>query len=89
MACYLITYDLNKETSRPPIVDKIREFEAWARLSESSYAVSTDMSAQDVYELMKPMLDDNDNLYVMALKKPLAGQGDQKVNDWLSNTLTW
>lgn len=87
MACYLITYDLNKETRRPPIVEKIKEFEGWAQLSESSYAVSTASRPQQIYERLKPLLDDNDQLYVITLNRPYSGQGSQEVNDWLVNQL--
>lgn len=44
MPVYLVTYDLNKEANRPPIVNKVKEFGSWAMLSESSYAISTGMT---------------------------------------------
>lgn len=84
----LITYDLNKETKRPPIVDKIKEFEAWAKLSESTYAVNTSLSVNEVYNRLKPMFDDNDVLYIITLNKPWTGYGPKKVNEWLENNLS-
>lgn len=86
MATYLVTYDLNHEVKRPPIVQKIKEF-SWARLSESSYAISTPMTASQVYNTFKPMLDANDNLYVISLRKPYSGQGPKDVNQWLEQNL--
>ncbi len=90
MAVYLLTYDLNNETSRPPIVKRIdKSFKAWAKLSESSYAVSTDLDANQIYSKFSDLLDNDDQLYVIALYRPHCGQGPQEVNDWLESSLEW
>ncbi len=89
MSVLLITYDLNNETKRPPIVAKIKElYPAWARLSESSYAVSTSDEPKTVYDKLSPMLDSNDNLLVITLSTPWWGQHrKQDVIDWLKGSL--
>ena len=87
MAAFLVTYDLNKETVRPKIVDEIRKW-PWARLSESSYAVDA-ISVDAVYNTLKPLIDDNDNLFVIPLKKPYHGWGPKEVHDWLADKLTY
>jgi hypothetical protein len=88
MAVFLTTYDLNREVVRPDIVGAIDKFDAWARLSESSYAVWAS-SADEIYDALKPLTDDNDYLYVIPLKKPYVGFGPLKVNEWLDNHLTY
>lgn len=89
MAVLLITYDLNKETTRPPIVKKIKDtYDNWAQLSESSYAVETNSSPSDVHNTLKPLIDSNDQIYIIALKAPYAGFGPEKVNKWLDEKLT-
>lgn len=90
MTTFLITYDLNKETTRPPIVKKIKELgTGYARLSESSYAITYGGSVEQVYQALKPMLDSNDHFYVVTLKKPWTGYGPKDVNQWLENNLTY
>lgn len=60
MAVYIVNYDLNKETSRPPIVKKIKDtYPTWAKLSESSYAISTYSDVNDVFSTLKPLIDSN------------------------------
>lgn len=34
-------------------------------------------------------LDDDDNLYVISLRRPYYGRGPQDVNDWLERRLVW
>ncbi|WP_035675056.1 hypothetical protein [Bradyrhizobium liaoningense] len=87
MATYIVTYDLNKEIKRPNIVGAIHEFGSWAKLSESSYAINSDLNPEQVYQRLLKHLDDNDQLYVITLRKPYYGQGSQEVNDWLESSL--
>lgn len=87
MATYIVTYDLNKETKRPDILKDIKSYDGWARLSESSYAITTSSGARAVYDNLAKHLDSNDNCYVISLSKPYWGQGPKDVNDWLANNL--
>lgn len=88
MACYLVTYDLNKETVRPPIVEKIKSLSgSWAFLSESSYAINYSGTPKDVYDRISPLLDSNDSLMVITLTRPYYGQHDKQVIDWLATAL--
>jgi predicted transcriptional regulator with HTH domain len=88
VACYIVTYDLNKEVVRPKIVELIKKlYPAWAKLSESSYAVSSPLTAQAIYNSLVSLLDGNDNLYVIPLSNPWFGRGPKAVNDWLDVNL--
>jgi hypothetical protein len=85
----LVTYDLNREVIRPKIVDAIKKLgSGWARLSESSYAIADGGTVEQVYGKLKPLLDNNDYLYVVTLKKPWTGFGLKKVNEWVESNLT-
>lgn len=85
MTVYLITYDLNLESVRPAIVPYIKQNFPWARLSESSYAIESDMTALALRDHLLSLFGDaNDNLFVMTLTLPWAGQGPKDVLDWLA-----
>lgn len=88
MITYIVTYDLNNETKRPPIVKDIKSYGNWAMLSESSYAISTGQTPKQVYDFLSKHLDGNDNLYVIKLTNPHYGQGPKDVNDWLAANLS-
>lgn len=90
MSVFLITYDLNKELNRPNMAKKIREtFASWAKLSESSYAVESAASPEHVYSQLSTLLDKNDQIYIISLRKPWTGFGSKEVNDWLDQHLPW
>ena len=90
MATFLVTYDLNNETNRPNILRSIREdFDGFAMLSESSYAISTAKSVQTVYNHLKEHIDGDDVIYIITLNRPFLGFGSKEVNDWLDANLAY
>ena len=86
MAVYLVAYDLNKETTRPNIVAEVKRT-AWAKLSESSYAIDTDETPGQILARLRQHLDSNDDCYVIALRKPWDGWGSKPVIEWLQERL--
>jgi len=60
-----------------------------SQLSESSYAVSTQLIPQAIFNMLSLQLDGNDTLYVISLKKPYCGQGPSEVNEWLNKNLNF
>ncbi len=90
MPVMLINYDLNREIIRPNITKKIKDtFPTWAKLADSCYAVVTSVSEQAVVNALRPVLDDNDNIYVFAIGQPYAGFGPPAVNKWLDDNLSY
>jgi len=89
MSILLITYDLKHEIRRPPIVKFIKANYSWARLSESSYAIETNLTPSATYKVFSKFLDSNDQLYAVTLSLPAEGQGPADVNQWLLAKLRW
>ncbi|MCW5593697.1 MAG: hypothetical protein KIS74_16480 [Burkholderiales bacterium] len=87
MAVLLITYDLKKPGQSYEDFYEVRNTYAYARLSESSYAVQTDETPKQVYDKLAPHVDKNDRLYVITLSRPYQGWGAKEVNDWLEKRL--
>lgn len=87
MAVLLVTYDLKKPgQDYSDLLKAIKSF-SWARLSESSYAIQTDASAVNVYNVLRPFMDGNDTLYIINMTKPWMGFGPKEVNEWLEECL--
>jgi hypothetical protein len=87
MAVLLITYDLRTPGQNyPDLLKYIKSF-AFARLSESSYAIETNLSPDTVQARVRQLIDANDHVYVVNLKRPYSGFGPKEVNDWLTDNL--
>ena len=88
MSVKLVTYDLDKPgQDYTDLLKEIKKF-SWARLSESSYAIETDLTPSQLYARFKQYVDANDTIYVIVLNRPYVGQGPKEVNEWLENHLT-
>jgi len=86
MAVYVVAYDLNKEAVRPNIVAEVKKT-PWAKMSESSYAIDTGETPSQVLARFRQYLDDNDDCYVITLRRPWDGWGSKAVIDWLQSRL--
>ena len=90
MSVYLVTYDLNKESTRPPLLDDLKEkYPSWAKLSESSYAIETLQTPDQIYNNLKHHLDGNDHIAIITLKKPFQCWLPKRVVEWLQDKLTY
>jgi hypothetical protein len=89
MAVLLVTYDLNKAgQDYAGFYSVIKSF-PYAKLSESSYAIQTDLTPEAIFNQLTPHRDQNDYVYIITLKKPYIGYGLKTVNGWLEQTLTY
>ncbi|WP_156441031.1 hypothetical protein [Burkholderia sp. ABCPW 14] len=86
MNVLIVTYDLIKQTNSEAytsILNIIKSEKNWAKLSESSYAMHTNMTPKAVYERARPYLDEKDNFMVFTLTSPYFGRHSKEVIDWL------
>lgn len=91
MAILLVTYDLNKEGKSKVDYNKfykIRDSYDHVRLSESSYAFNTSESPIDLYNKLKPVIDSDDDILIITLKKPYYGYHRKPTIEWLDSKLT-
>ncbi|QIL81132.1 hypothetical protein G7047_15405 [Diaphorobacter sp. HDW4A] len=87
MTVFLVTYELVSEVNRTAIVKILHEFPSWSRLSHNVYAVATSLEADQIYCQLSPVLDFYDRVYIVAVQKPFAGLGVDRVDRWLDGHL--
>jgi len=87
MSALLIAYDLNKPGQDYSGFYKVRDSYPYAKLSESSYAISTTEAPAEVYKKLKEYIDKGDRVFIIKLANPWTGFGTQDVFDWLNQNL--
>ncbi len=91
MAVYIVTYDLDNEStseSYTRLISLIKEEGVWACLGGSSYLVESEQTAVELRDKFKQALDNDDKLYVGAVSAPAAWVGYSKqVSDWIKEKL--
>lgn len=87
MGIYVVTYDLNREVRRPDILSDIKALGSWAQLSESSYAIESDLRPKEIYDKLAIHIDSNDSLFIITISTPYWGVGPKEVQSWLRDKL--
>lgn len=83
MAVLIVLFDYSPTgASHYPMIRAIKKY-PWAKLTETSYAISTDLAPHAVFNQLRSLMESTSNLYVLTHRKPFAGYGPQSVNDWL------
>jgi hypothetical protein len=86
MTAVLISYDLNSPgQTYGPLIEKIKSYGTWAKPLKSTWIVAGDrLSAQGVYDSLKPILDDNDYIFCVEIDgKARQGWLPKEIWDWI------
>ncbi|OBX79521.1 hypothetical protein A9308_00380 [Moraxella atlantae] len=87
MSVKLITYDLNKVGQKhSEVLAKIKSFN-FKKLSESSYAISTPLSVDKIYQKFANLIDNNDTFLIIPLTGMHYGMALGDVHNWLNYNL--
>jgi hypothetical protein len=90
MNTFLVAYDLNKPgQDYEPLWQKLKEFGTWWHHLDSLWLVRTEMTAVQLRNVLKALLDAGDELLVIDVTgKSWAGAGfSDRAFDWLRKNL--
>ncbi|ERK30475.1 hypothetical protein [Clostridium intestinale] len=81
---YLISYDLNSPGKNySNLYAVIEEFHDYLHPLDSTWLVSTSLSAKQIYEKLSKTLDSNDKILITKVSDQWHGYLSQKDYDWL------
>ena len=84
MSVYIITYDLSRPgRNYSELYSRIKSYGSWAKITESSWAISTPSTAVSIRDHLTPALDANDKILVGALGSSAWKGLDDEVSKWL------
>jgi hypothetical protein len=86
----MVGYDLNKPgKDYATLIAKLKAFPNWWHHLDSTWLVKTNLSAVQVRDQLRPLMDASDELLVMNVTGDSAAWSgfDQKGSDWLKNNL--
>lgn len=90
MKTYMIVYDLNtKGQNYARLISKIEQvFPCWWHHLESTWIVKSDMTTSQIGNMLKPLVDSNDELLIVELKNNAVWSGfDAKASNWLTQNV--
>jgi hypothetical protein len=90
MRTFLIGYDLNKPgQDYEPLYEKLKSYRTWWHHLDSTWLVRADLTAVDLRNELKPLLDASDELLVVDVTGDAAAWSGFKKrgSDWLLSHL--
>lgn len=82
MGVYVIAFDSPAQDYR--LYHQFMQRFDTMRLSDTAWAVRTDLGADSLYLELEPLLGKDDHAYVFTIGKPWIGYGYEAMNDWLT-----
>ena len=85
---YLISYDLRRPgQDYKTLHDAIKAYGNWAKPLESLWLIDTAQSAQQIYDRLRPHMDDNDSLLITSIGRDRQGWLSQEIWNWLNGRM--
>lgn len=85
---YAISYDLNKVGQNyEALYEAIKSASynnTWMHYLESTWIIKSYLSAEKIYEIIKPVVDDNDSFIIMEITKNYFGWLPKEAWEYLS-----
>jgi hypothetical protein len=81
---YIITYDLNRPgQDYESLINAIKTY-SYIKALKSAFFVKTSRSATEIYNHLRPLIDDTDRIFISEITPNHSGWLDKAVIDWLN-----
>lgn len=88
MTIYIISYDLKQsDKDYSGMYESIKAFDNWWHYLESTWIIKTDDASEEVFNKLKPHIDDDDNLLIIEVGKKRQGWLPKKAWDWIKRVM--
>lgn len=84
---YIITYDLAEGGDYDTLADAIKAYGTWARITESTWAVRTELTAREIRDDILPYLVEGSRLMVVRSGTEAAWWRPLCKSEWLKKNL--
>lgn len=86
--CYIISYDLSyPNRNYDTLIQAIKQFPIWGRLTESTWAVVAKDSAANIRDLLMKYIDEDDKLIVIRSGRNVAWTKCLADSNWIKENL--
>lgn len=86
MKSYVIIYRTKTQFKKTSVEKTIKSFPYWARITEDYWFVKTDKSANDIYNMINPIVGLNGRIIVVGVKRN-AAMNYISTDDFLAKNL--
>lgn len=87
MASFIISYDIPKGHDYDGLIERIKQYGTWARLTESTWAIVTRDSASIIRDTLNRFIPDGGRLIVVQSANVAAWNNTMCTNEWLHKNI--
>ena len=84
---YIVTYDVSDDGDYEGLYEKLKTYNGWAKITESSWAVLSQGKASDIRDELSPVIGEKGRLFVIKSGKAAAWRNTKGRSEWFKNNL--
>lgn len=85
MSSFIITYDLVNSRDYQKLYDAIQSLGNWARVVESVWIVTSELSSAQIRDELLKYIDDDDRIFVTKSSGEAAWRNTRCSGEWIKN----
>jgi|TARA_B110000114_G_C14758970_1_gene264050 hypothetical protein len=87
MATFIISYDISDDGNYDKLYEKLKSYNGWAKITESTWAIGSSKKAAEIRNDLKPLIGDSGRLFVIKSGMGAAWRNVIASNEWLKKNL--
>lgn len=87
MNTFLVVFEIQNADKVSAIIEYLKGFPTWARITGTCYAIVTDKSAREIRDELSQNIDPNDRIFVSLSGHVAAWKNSCCSNKWLKENL--
>ncbi|MBI0395440.1 hypothetical protein [Acinetobacter bereziniae] len=84
---YIVTYDVSEDGDYEGLYEKLKSYNGWAKITESSWAILSSRKATEIRDELSSFIGKDGRLFVIKSGKVAAWRNVQARNEWFKNNL--
>lgn len=87
MKTYVVSYELRKKKNYIGLYEQLKASSGWWHYIDSTWLVATEESANELYNRLKPHLDQEDSILIIQAATDMQGWLPKDAWKWIHQTL--
>ena len=85
---YIIIFEFAQKTNQDKVIEYMKTFNGWARITDNSFAVRTStLKAKDIRDALINFKEENDRLFIIKSGLEAAWSNTRARNQWFKDNL--
>jgi hypothetical protein len=84
---FIVVYDLSDDGDYKGLYEKLKSYDGWAKITESSWAIASDKKASEIRNELASFIGSSGRLFILKSGKAAAWRNVIASNEWFKKNL--